>query len=183
MIGVVPQGIAIENVDIWFQDEARVGQRGTITRLWAIKGTRPRVIRQQQFEYAYVFGAVCPQRDEAVGLILPAVNIEGMKLHLEQIAAVVPPGRHAVVVLDRAGWHTSKKVGTYENLSLLPLPTASPELNPTEQVWRQLREDELANRCFADYDDIVDSSCKAWNNFTGRPGAVKNLCSRGWAQL
>ena len=121
-----------------------------MTRLWAEKGTRPRVIRQQQFEYAYIFGAVCPQQDQAIGLVLPTVNIDGMRLHFEQIAASVPEGRHAVLVLDRAGWHTSKKVGVYKNLSILPLPTASPELNPTEQVWRQLREDELANRCFKD---------------------------------
>ncbi len=160
-----------------------MGQRGTVTRLWAIKGTRPRVIRQQQFEYAYIFGAVCPQRDEAVGLVLPAVNIDGMRLHLEQISASVSAGRHAVLILDRAGWHTSKKVGVYENLSLLPLPAASPELNPTEQVWRQLREDELANRCFEGYDDIVISSCTAWNNFTNRTGAVKKLCTRDWAIL
>lgn len=106
-----------------------------------------------------------------------------MKLHLEQISASVPIGRHAVLILDRAGWHTSKKVGAYDNLSILPLPTASPELNPTEQVWRQLREDELANRCFEGYEDIVESSCKAWNNFTGQPGAVKKLCTREWAIL
>lgn len=175
--------MAIEDVDIWFQDEARVGQRGTVTRLWAIKGTRPRVIRQQQFEYAYIFGAVCPRQDQAVGLVLPTVNIDGMKLHLEQIAASVPAGRHAVLILDRAGWHTSKKVGVYNNLSILPLPTASPELNPTEQIWRQLREDELANRCFDGYDDIVESSCRAWNNFTSRPGSVRKLCTREWANL
>lgn len=180
---MLPEGISFEAVDVWFQDEARVGQRGTVTRLWAEKGTRPRVIRQQQFEYAYIFGAICPQRDQAVGLVLPTVNIGGMKLHLEQIAASVPEGRHAVLVLDRAGWHTSKKIGTHTNLSILPLPAASPELNPTEQIWRQLRDEELANRCFNDYEDIVQSSCRAWNNFTQRPGAVKKLCTRGWANL
>jgi transposase len=179
----LPEGISFQDVDVWFQDEARVGQRGTVTRLWAEKGTRPRVIRQQQFEYAYIFGAVCPQRDQAVGLVLPTVNIDGMRLHLEQIVASVPEGRHAVLVLDRAGWHTSKKIGVYKNLSILPLPPASPELNPTEQVWRQLRDEELANRCFYDYEDIVQSSCRAWNNFTGRSGVVKKLCTRGWANL
>jgi transposase len=180
---VLPEGVLLQDVDVWFQDEARVGQRGTVTRLWAKKGTRPRVIRQQQFEYAYIFGAVCPQRDQAVGLVLPTVNIDGMKLHLEQIVASVPEGRHAVLVLDRAGWHTSKKIGVYKNLSILPLPAASPELNPTEQVWRQLRDEELANRSFHDYEDIVQSSCRAWNNFTQRPGAVKQLCTREWANL
>ena len=73
MIEILPEGTKIEGVDIWFQDEARVGQRGTVTRTWAKKGTRPRLARQQQFEYAYIFGAVCPARDEAVGLVMPAV--------------------------------------------------------------------------------------------------------------
>ena len=180
---ILPRGVSIEKVDVWFQDEARIGQRGTVTRLWAIKGTRPRVIRQQQFEYAYIFGAVCPQTDQAVALVLPEVNITAMRLHLEQMSASVPIGRHAVLVMDRAGWHTSKKIGVYGNLSFLPLPAASPELNPTEQVWRQLREDELANRCFAGYEDIVESSCRAWNNFTEKEGSVKKLCSRDWATL
>ena len=81
MIEILPEGVSIEDVDIWFQDEARIGQRGTVTRLWAIKGTRPRVIRQQQFEYAYIFGAVCPRQDQAVGLVFPTVNIDGMKLY------------------------------------------------------------------------------------------------------
>ena len=79
---------------MWFQDEARVGQRGTVTRTWAVKGTRPRAIRQQQFEYAYLFGAVCPARNEAVGLVLPAVNTHATSplykelyhtCHLEQV--------------------------------------------------------------------------------------------------
>jgi len=130
-----------------------------------------------------MFGAVCPQRDAAVGLVLPAVNIEAMRLHLEQIVAAIPEGRHAVLVLDQAGWHTSKKLGVYKKLTLLPLPAASPELNPVEQVWRQLREDELANRCFEGYDDIVESSCRAWNNFTNQSGAVKKLCTRSWANV
>jgi transposase len=181
--GDTAQRTIIEKVDVWFQDEARIGQRGTVTRLWAIKGTRPRVIRQQQFEYAYIFGAVCPQTDQSVALVLPEVNITAMRLHLQQISASVPVGRHAVLVMDRAGWHTSKKIGVYENLSILPLPAASPELNPTEQVWRQLREDELANRCFDGYEDIVESSCRAWNNFIEKEGSVKKLCSRDWAIL
>ena len=64
---VIPEGVMPENIEIWFQDEARVGQRGRVSRIWAKRGTRPRVIRQQQFEYAYIFGAVCPKKDQAVG--------------------------------------------------------------------------------------------------------------------
>ncbi len=79
-----------------------MGQRGSLTRTWARKGTRPRLTRQQQFEYTYLFGAVCPARDQAVGLVLPAVNIHAMLAHLEHISASIPKGRHAVLLLDRA---------------------------------------------------------------------------------
>ncbi|WP_349282831.1 transposase (plasmid) [Polaromonas hydrogenivorans] len=95
----------------------RIGQRGTQTRLWARKGTRPRVVRQQQSESAYIFGAVCAQRDTAVGLILPQANTEAMTLHLQAISEAVPAGRHAVLVLDRAGWHTTAKLPQFSNLS------------------------------------------------------------------
>jgi putative transposase len=180
---VLPAGVGIELVDIWFQDEARVGQRGTITRTWAKKGTRPRLARQQQFEYVYVFGAVCPGRDEAVGLVMPAVNTEAMLVHLEHISLKIPEGRHAVIVLDRAAWHTTKRLKKFSNISLLPLPPASPELNPTEQVWQVLRDEHLANRCYEDYDAIMTSCCDAWNVFVDTPNRVKNLCSRSWANL
>ena len=151
---VLPPEVGMESVDIWFQDEARVGQRGTVTRTWAKKGTRPRLVRQQQFEYAYVFGAVCPARDEAVGLVLPVANTEAMLVHLEHISMKIPAGRHAVIVLDKAAWHTTKRLKRFNNISLLPLPPASPELNPTEQVWQALRDEYLANRCYEDYDAI-----------------------------
>jgi transposase len=180
---LLPTEVSIEQVEIWFQDEARVGQKGTVTRVWAIKGTRPRVVRQQQFEYAYIFGAVCPQRDVAIGLVLPVVNSEAMKVHLQHIAAQIPKGKHAVVILDRAAWHTTKKLKIFPNITLMPLPPASPELNPVEQVRQQLRDRELSNRNYDGYEDIVESSCNAWNHFIDVPGSVRQLCSREWAKI
>lgn len=159
-----------------------MGQRGTVTRVWAIKGTRPRAIRQQQFEYAYIFGAVCPERDVAVGLVLPSVNSHAMKVHLQHISAQVPAGKHAIIVLDRAAWHTTKKINGFKNISLLPLPAASPELNPVEQLWQQLRDRELSNRCYEDYEDIVKSCCEAWNNYVDVPNTIRKLCTRQWAK-
>jgi hypothetical protein len=160
-----------------------VGQRGTLTRTWAKKGTRPRLTRQQQFESAYIFGAVCPALDKGVGLVLPYANTHGMLLHLEEISKNVDKGQHAVIVLDKAAWHTTSKVDIFDNLTLLPLPAASPELNPVEQVWQQLRDNHLANRCFSGYEDIVNSCCQAWNWFVDIPNQVKNLCSRAWTYL
>lgn len=180
---MIPEGVNFKDVDVWFQDEARVGQRGTVTRTWAAKGTRPRMNRQQQFEYAYIFGAVCPDRDEAVGIVMPSVNSHAMLEHLKAISANIPPGRHAVIVLDQAAWHTTEKVQTFDNLSLLPLPPASPELNPVEQIWQQLRDNWLANRSFDGYEAIVDACCEAWNWFVDIPEKVRKLCRREWAIL
>lgn len=178
---VLPENVKVEDVDIWFQDETRVGQRGTVSRIWAEKGTRPRVVRQQQFDSAYIFGAVCPQKDEGIGLVLPDANTEGMNLHLQAISSEVPEGRHAVVVFDKAGWHTTDNLIVPKNISLLPLPSYSPELNPVDQIWEQLRQSHLANRCYEGYKAIVDACCEAWNSFTGTLGAIKSLCSRKWA--
>lgn len=180
---MLPKSQSSQRVEIWFQDEARVGQRGTVSRIWARKGSRPRVIRQQQFEYAYIFGAVCPMKDRAVGLVMPIIGTFCMQKHLEEIAKQIEPGNHGVIVFDQAAWHMTKKLKLPKNISLLPLPAASPELNPTEQVWQVLRDRYLGNRCFNSYEHILESCCDAWNIFTSTPGAIQKLCSRTWATI
>ncbi|MCA9508613.1 MAG: IS630 family transposase [Myxococcales bacterium] len=170
-------------IDVWFEDEARIGQQGTVSRLWAPKGTRPRALRQVQYEYAYIFGSVCPARDEAIALIIQEVGTEAMIQHLKQISDCTAPGRIAVVVVDRAAWHTTKKINIFKNIVLVPLPPASPELNPTEQLWQQLRDNYFSNRTFSNYDDIELSCCEAWNDYTNRQGVISSLCSRTWANL
>ena len=171
-----------KHTSIWFQEEMRIGQRGAQTRIWARKGTRPRVVRQQQSESATIFGAVCAQRDDAVALVLPHADTQAMAHHLEAVSQAIPAGRHAVLVLDRAGSHTTSKLPRFPKVSLLPLPAGSPELNPAEQAWQQLRDRSLANRCYDSYEDIVDACCEAWNAFTHIPGTIRSLCTRSWAR-
>jgi len=178
LLAHLPDTVQPGQVDIWFQDETRVGQQGGITRMWAEKGTRPRAIRQQQFEYSYLFGAACPATGKAVGLVLPCVNTEAMKLHIEVIAECVPEGRHAVVIVDGAGWH-SPALNT-DKVTLLKLPPYSPELNPIEQVWQWLKQKWLSNRAYQDYEAIVDACCKAWNQFATNEATVRKLCRREW---
>src|SRR5918994_4998479 len=120
-------------IEIWFQDEARVGQQGTLTRVWAKRGTRPRAPRDRRYAWAYLFGAVCPERAVGAGLVLPFANAEAMNLHLQEVSRYVAPGAHAVLVLDGAGWHGLAALGELpHNLTLLSLPRYSPELNPVE---------------------------------------------------
>ncbi len=172
-----------KKIEIWWQDESRIGQQGSLSRVWATKGTRPRVVRQKQFLSTYIFGAVCPEKDKGCALILPQVNAGMMQFHLDLISENVEKECHAIVLMDRASWHTTEVLNIPENITLMPLPHYSPELNPMEQVWQQLRKIKLSNACYQNYDEIVDSCCKAWNTFMDEDGNIKNLCSRNWAKM
>jgi transposase len=141
------------------------------------------VIKQQQFDYGYLFGAVCPANGQTEALITPFVNKAAMTQHLKQISEATPYGRHAVIVMDRAGWHTWDTASEFENVTLIPLPPYSPELNPIEQVWSWLRQRCLSNRIFEGYQHIVECLTEAWNTFRSDKETVKRLCSRKWAKL
>ena len=167
---------------VWFQDEARGGQQGTTTRLWAPKGTRPRALKQQGFEWAYVFGAVCPERGRCEGLVMPRANTEAMNKHVALLSSRLQPDEHAVLVCDRASWHRSKGLEVPDNITLLLLPPYSPELNPVEQVGQGLRQRFWANRIFTDYDDIVRACCHAWNACADQPKQLTSLWTRAWAR-
>ncbi|MDP1578004.1 MAG: IS630 family transposase [Cypionkella sp.] len=179
----IPARARDKPLEIWFQDEARVGQQGTLTRIWARRGTRPRAPRDTRYQWAYLFGAVCPARGTAAGLVLPFVNTAAMNAHLAEIARTVAPGAHALLILDGAGWHGSNALVVPDNLSLLTLPPYSPELNPVENVWAYLRTNKLAISVFNTYEEIVDACCKAWNFFANDPVAIASITSRTWAQV
>ena len=104
-----------------------------------------------------------------------------MSLHLAEIAQAVPPGGHAVLLLDRAGWHVSTKLKVPNNIPLLPLPSRSPALNPVENVWQFLRDHWLSNRVFGCYDDILDHCCDAWNKLVAQPWRIMSIGPRQWA--
>jgi len=183
VILMVPGYLPLERVDIWFQDEARFGQQNTTTRVWAEKGSRPRVVRQQQFISAHIYGAVCPSTGQTEALISPILSTEVMEKHLQQISDTTPSWRHAVVIMDCASWHSKKLISRFKNLSIMHLPPYSPELNPIEQVWAWLRSNDLANFAFKNYDHIVDQVSSAWNNFRNQIDNVKSLCKRDWINL
>jgi transposase len=162
---------------------ARVGQQGTLTRVWARRGTRPRAPCDTRYQWTYLFGAVCPTRGAAAGLVLPTVNTAAMSAHLAEISRNVAPGAHAVLVLDGAGWHGSAALVIPDNLSLLTLPPYSPEPNPVENVWQYLRANWLAIRVFDTYDAILNACCSAWNRFANDPRTITSITERSWAQV
>ena len=106
-----------------------------------------------------------------------------MSLHLAEIAQAVAPGAHAVVLLDQAGWHQSKRLVIPANITLLPLLAKAPELNPVENVWQFLRENWLSNRIFTSYEAILDHCCAAWNKFTDQPWRIMSIGLRDWAHV
>jgi hypothetical protein len=170
-------------VEVWFQDEARVGQQGTLTRVWAKRGTRPRAMRDRRYTWAWLFGAVCPGRGVGAAVVLPHVDVEAMNIHLAEIGRRVAEGAHAVLVLDGAGWHTSPRLRVPDNVSLLPLPRYAPELNPVENVWEYLRQNRLSHRVWESYDAIVEACCDAWNTLMRSPEQIASITTRNWAQV
>jgi hypothetical protein len=137
---------------VWFQDEMRVGQKNKLTYRWARKGSRPRAIHDQRTQSTYLFGAVCPERGVGAALVLPTCNTEAMQLHLDEIATKVAPGAHAILILDQAGWHGAKALGVPSNISLLPLPPRSPELNSQENIWQTV----CSSRCGGGLSTLCD---------------------------
>ena len=85
--------------------------------------------------------------------------------------------------MDRASWHTTEALIIPQNITLMPLPPYSSELNPMEQVWQQLRRIKLSNTNFKNYNDIVDSCSEAWNTFCDEDGNIPNLCTRNWVKI
>ena len=162
-------------------DEARVGQKGGVTRVWYQKGVRPRGVRQQGFASAHLFGAVCPERGEGVALVLPEVSTAAMDIFLAELSRSLPPGTRAALPLDGAGRHVSPALAVPADLTLIHLPPYSPELNPVERVWEYLRDRWLSHRVLAGgYDAVVDAACAAWNALLAEPGRLRSLTNFPW---
>ncbi len=112
---------------------------------------------------------------------MPYCDTPAMQAHLGEISAAVAPGAHAVLLLDQAGWHLSSRLIVPDNITLLPLPPRSPELNPVENVWQFLRDNWLSNRVFRGYVDIVAHCCDAWNELIDQPWRIRSIGQRTWA--
>ena len=168
-------------VEIWFQDEARLGQKNGRVRIWAKKGTRPRLPADQRYTNAYLFGAICPMGAKGAALMLLFANTAAMQMHLDEISCNVAAKAHGVVLMDRAGWHSTDQLKVPKNLTIILLPSRSPELNPVENIWQYLRQNWLSNRVFEDYDAIIEAGCQAWNKLIDQPETIMSIGMRDWA--
>src|SRR5689334_10373690 len=123
-----------------------------------------------------------PERAVGAALVLPYADAAATGLHLAEVGRAVAPGAHGVVVLDRAGWHGAGDLAVPGNLTLLPLPSYSPELNPVENVWEYLRQNKLSHRVWEGYDAIVATCCEAWNWLVAAPDRLASITRREWAK-
>ncbi len=170
-------------VEVWFQGEARIGQKNGLVRQWARRGTRPTQPADQRYENAYLFGAICPARGVGAALALPYADTDMMQLHLDEISRNVAEGAHAVLLLDRAGWHTTGKLDMPKNITPIFLPSRAPELNPVENIWQYLRQNWLSNTVFENYGAIVDAACDAWRKLIAQPERITSIGMRHWAHI
>jgi len=121
---------------------------------------------------------------------MPWCNTDAMAQHLAAIAGKVAPGRYAVLLLDRAGWHmsahlvvpeTAANASRFGDITIVALPAKCPELNPQENVWQFMRDNWLSNRVFTSYENLVDHCCAAWNKLVDQPWTIMSIGLRDWA--
>src|SRR3954447_21830276 len=166
-----------QEVRVFFEDEARFGPKGTLTRVWAPKGSRPRAVRQIRYTSLYVLVAVCISTGVTSALIMPELNADVLNLFLEQMSRELPAGVHAVLIWDGAGFHTSGDLEVPSNISLILLPPYSPELNPVENLWHYLRAHHWSNRAYQDYDTLESEAAKSLCTVCLDRERVKSICN------
>jgi hypothetical protein len=174
----VPIGTSIE---IWFQDEMRLGQKNGCVRQWAARGKRPSQPADQRYANAYVFGADCPARDTGAALVLPEANTWAMQQNLDATSKLVAPDSHAVTLLDNAGWHKTKRLKWPTNISPLFIPPGYPDLNAAENISAVSAPDLSLQSRLANYEAILDAASDAWNRLLAEGGRINSIATRDWA--
>jgi transposase len=162
-----------------FQDEGRFGRLSDPRRCWAPAGVRPQVEMQIVREYEYAFAALSPQDGVLDTLVLPMVNTEAMSVFLAEVAQRHPDER-IVMVLDGAGWHKAKRLQVPANMHLVFLPPWSPQLNPVEHVWDEIREKWFSNRVFHTLSAVDEQLVKALLTLETAPSQVASLTGFPW---
>ena len=156
-------------------DEARFGQQGTTTRVWAKRGSRPTALKQTRYEWLHLYAAVEPVTGDSVALQAPHVNTDVMNVYLRMLSEHLGSNEVMVLIMDQAGWHKCRRLKVPENIFVLYLPPYSPELNPVERLWAYLRSHYLANRAYDDYQHLLDAGAQAWQELT--PEVLRSVCA------
>jgi DDE superfamily endonuclease len=156
------------------QDEGRFGRISRPKRCWAPPKIRPQTPCQVVRECMYVFAAVAPSQGLMATLVLPSADTAMMNLFLEHVSQTFADF-FSVMQVDQAGWHHSKTLLVPENIRLLAQPAYSPEVNPVEHLWEELREKYLHNKVFPSLDPLVELLCKGLNELTAAPERLRSM--------
>jgi hypothetical protein len=156
------------------EDEGRFGRISGVRRAWAPRGCRPIAPRQVIRKYLYGYVAVCPALGKLSALVLPWANTEMMQLFLEQVSQDFAEN-FVIILMDQAGWHISRRLHLPENIRIIQQPAHSPELNPVEHIWDDIREKYFVNRVFNSLDAVENTLCEGINSLAQNPGYLKSL--------
>ena len=162
-----------------FQDEARFGRVNEPRRCWAAKGFRPEVKKQMVREYTYAYAAVSPKDGVADSLILPLMNTEAMNVFLKEVARRHPQN-YILMILDGASSHKSKDLKVPENIRLEKLPPYSPQLNPVENLWEEVREKHFKNKAFESMDAVEELLIEALLYLEENPQTITSITQFPW---
>ena len=169
-----------KKIEIWAEDEARLGLQPVIRRQWFKKASKPRSASQTKYEWIYVYGFVEPATGKTHWLLLPTVNLELMQIALDSFAKEYISSDTIVVLLwDQAGFHQVKKLRIPQGLEILPLPPYTPELQPAERLWPSLRE-SIANRWISSLDQIEKLLCERIKQLLNAPLMIQRLTGFQW---
>jgi len=168
-------------VELWAQDEARLGLKPVVRRVWAPVGERPLAQFKRGYKWTYLYGFVHPQSGEVFWLILPTVNTALFSMALGEFAKEVGAGedKRILVVVDRAGWHTGGEVEVPEGIHLEFLPAGSPELQPAERLW-PLTNEGLANGLFEEIEEIEQALVERCLELLDQTETIKGLTNYHW---
>ena len=156
------------------EDEGRFGRISGVRRAWAPRGCRPVAPRQVVRKYLYGYVAVCPALGKLSALVLPWANTAMMRLFLDQVSRDFKE-YFLIILMDQAGWHVSQHLMVPENIRIIRQPARSPELNPVEHIWDDLREKYFVNRAFPSLDTVEETLCKGINYLAHHPDDLKSL--------
>jgi transposase len=169
-------------VELWAEDEARLGLKPVMRRVWAPVGKRPVARFKRGYKWTYLYGFVRPQSGEVFWLILPTVNVQLFSMALYEFAKEVGAGenkKRILLVVDRAGWHTGGEVELPEGIHLEFLPSGSPELMPAERLW-PLTNEAVANRLFEEIEQLEEALVERCEQLLDQTETIRDLTNYHW---
>jgi putative transposase len=174
---ILPFAESGAKIRLMFEDEAGFGRINKPKRCWCPKGTRPVVPCQHIREYYYAYGAVEPQTGESVFLVLPNANSDCMSVFLQELSARYAKD-YILLIADHASWHKAKSLARPDNIRIFHIPPYTPEMNPIEQIWKEIRKIGFKNEMFQTLDKVADRLCDTVNSLSDE--IVKSITGRDW---